>query len=188
MNQSKLINSISHKYKKKFSIRDQINNKEKECIAKHKKKIIFMIILAVVFVLLSIPIYFKLNKKLLIDDNTNICKLNSNKYSKEIINLYNRDGELDKFLKEMNRVQTLVGTYIISNTTLNEELFNQLIKTLNKEINEEKWVTLDSEKSKYYTGVYSVDKSGNIKFKFSSKNIEPDWINNQKIVRYVILN
>jgi hypothetical protein len=170
------------------SIRDKIKMIERKSAILNNLKKNGIKVAMLILVLLVILIYTNLNKKIVIDEYTNISKLSSNKYSKEIVNLYNRDGQLDMFLNEMDRVQNLVGVYVISNSTLRENGFSDLIKTLNKEINNDKWVKLNSEKSKYYNGKYSIDNDGNVKFKFDTKKIEPSWVSNESISRYIILN
>lgn len=176
----------------KKSSREKIMMVEKRSAIVNNTKVFlkknFLKITILLFALLVILVYTNSNKKISIDENTDISKLSSDKYSSEIVNLYNRDGQLDEFLIEMNRVQSLVGIYLISNSTLKENSFSELIKTLNKEINNDKWVDLNSEKSKYYNGKYTIDDSGNLKFKFASKEIEPDWISSDSISRYIILN
>jgi|GEM_PF-1945909 len=173
---------------RKTNSRKKIIMAEKRSIIANKLKKDILKIVALLFILLIVIIYINSNKKLNIDENSNISKLDTNKYSSEIINLYNRDSQLDKFSLEMDRVQTLIGTYVISNSTLKENSFSELIKTLNNEINNNKWVKLASQKSSYYSGKYSIDENGYLKFKFDSKKIEPNWINNEKISRYIILN
>ncbi len=170
------------------SCREKIRMIERKSAILSKVKKNFIKIAALVSVILVILIFTNLNKKIVIDEYTNIAELSSNKYSKEIIQLYNRDGELDTFLKEMNRVQSLIGVYVISNSTLKESSFSDLVKNLNKEINNNEWIKLNSSKSIYYNGQYTIDDSGNLKFKFGSKNIEPSWINDESIRRYITLN
>ncbi len=176
----------------KKSNREKIMIMEKRSIMINNIKIFFkknFLKLSILFLaLLVILIYTNSNKKISINEYSNISELNASKYSSEIVNLYNRDGQLDLFLTEMNRVQSLVGIYLISNSTLKENSFSDLIKDLNKEINNDNWLKLDSEKSKYYNGKYTIDDTGNLKFKFGNKNMEPNWINNDNISRYVILN
>lgn len=147
-----------------------------------------IVIVALLAILIVVAILVNSNKKIEINETTKIGTLDSGKYKSEIVNLYNREGELNLFLKELNRVQSLIGTYVISNSTLQDNSFSNLIKKLNSEINLEKWNELKSEKSSYYNGTYSIDASGNLKFKFSSKDIEPNWIKDTTISRYIILN
>jgi hypothetical protein len=179
--------TIKNKNGKTIS-REKIIMAERKSIIKSKFRKNILKIATLLFALFIVIFFINSNKKITVDEYTDISKLNVNRYSTEIVNLYNRDNQLDKFLVEMNRVQTLVGTYIISNSTLKENSFSELIKTLNNEINSEKWVKLDSKKSNYYNGKYNIDNNGNVKFKFDSKKIEPSWINSENISRYITLN
>ena len=184
----KKVNKTVRSKNSETSSRKKIIMAEKRSIIMHKiRKNIFLIV-TVIIILSVVLIYTNSNKKIAIDENVNISNLNLNEYSTEIVNLYDRDGQLDKFETEMNRVQTLIGTYLISNSTLNENSFSNLVKTLNSEINKDKWAILNSEKSNYYNGEYIIDNNGNLKFKFGSKKIEPNWINSEILQRYITLN
>jgi hypothetical protein len=186
------INILTKNNNHKKTSREKIIIAEKRSIIKNNIKMFFknnvFKIATTLLILFVILVNMNMNKKINIDENTDISKLSYAKYNSEILDLYNRDGQLDLFLAEMNRVQSLVGMYVVSNSTLKENSFSNLVKTLNKEINDDNWVTLNSEKSKYYNGTYSIDESGNLKFKFSNKSIEPEWINDGNISRYIILN
>lgn len=189
---SKSSKSITSKKMGKTNSREKINAIERRIIILKNLRTFFkrnVLKVATLLIILSVIIvYTNSNKREVVDASSDISTLSAGKYSSEIVSLYNRDGEQDAFLKEMNRVQSLVGTYVISNSTLKEDSFSNLIKTLNKEINENSWTELKSEKSKYYNGKYTIDENGNLKFKFASKQIEPLWINNKDVSKYIILN
>ena len=40
----------------------------------------------------------------------------------------------------------------------------------------------------YWNGTWSVDNKGKLKFKFSNKKIEPDWISDATVSNFVIAN
>jgi len=182
------INATIKSKQGKTSSREKIIMAERKSIIVNKFKKNILKVTPVLLILFIVLIYANSNKKLDINDNSDISNLNASKYKNEIVKLYNRDDQLDKFLIEMSRVQTLVGTYLITNSTLSEDSFSELVKTLNNEINNDKWVKLDSEKSNYYNGKYTIDNNGNVKFKFETKEIEPSWINSENISRYITLN
>lgn len=182
------INATIKSKQGKTSSREKIIMAERKSIIVNKFKKNILKVTPVLLILVIVLIYANSNKKLEINENSDISNLNASKYKNEIVELYNRNDQLDKFLTEMSRVQTLVGTYVITNSTLNENSFSELVKTLNNEINNDKWVKLDSEKSNYYNGKYTIDDNGNVKFKFETKEIEPSWINSENISRYITLN
>lgn len=184
---TKTVSSIKSKIAKTNS-REKIREIEKNAIIRNKRNRNLFTLTTLLLVLTIILIYNNSNKRIAIDEYSNIIDLDSKKYQSEILQLYNREGELEAFLTEMNRVQTLVGTYLISNSTLEENSFRELTKNLNKEINKEIWVKLNSEKSKYYYGDYTIDNSGYVKFKFNTKEIEPKWVNDDSVSKYIILN
>lgn len=181
-------NSIIRTKMVKTNSREKIMEIEKNAIIRNKRKKLIFTLSTLLLVLVIILAYNNSNKKIEIDELTDISSLNADKYQSEILNLYNRDGQLELFEQEMDRIQSLVGTYVISNSTLKANSFNDLITKLNNEINDNTWVELSSQKSKYYLGKYSIDENGYVKFKFSTKKIEPEWINNKEIEKYIILN
>lgn len=181
-------NSIIRTKMVKTSSREKIMEIEKNAIVRNKRKKLIFTLSTLLLVLVIILAYNNSNKKIEIDELTDISSLNADKYQSEILNLYNRDGQLELFEQEMDRIQSLVGTYVISNSTLKANSFNDLITKLNNEINDNTWVELSSQKSKYYLGKYSIDENGYVKFKFSTKKIEPKWINDKEIEKYIILN
>lgn len=184
---TKAVSSVKNKMAKTNS-REKINEIEKNAIIRNKRNRNLFTVTTLLLVVTVILLYNNSNKKIVIDEYSNIVDLDSKKYQSEILQLYNREGESEAFLTEMNRVQTLIGTYLISNSTIDKNSFSDLIKSLNKEINKEIWVNLNSEKSKYYYGEYRIDSGGYVKFKFGSKEIEPNWINDEQISKYIILN
>lgn len=184
---TKAVSSIKSKIAKTNS-REKIKEIEKNAIIRNKRNRNLFTLTTLLLVLTIILMYNNSNKKIAIDEYSNIINLDSKKYQTEILELYNREGELEEFLTEMNRVQSLIGTYLISNSTLEENSFSGLTKSLNKEINKEIWVKLNSEKSKYYYGEYIIDNGGYVKFKFDSKEIQPNWINDVRVSKYIILN
>jgi hypothetical protein len=184
---------VKSKYTKNSNIartnsREKIMEIEKNAIIRNKRNKILFTLSTLLLCLLVILIVKNLDKKIVIDEYSNITELDPNKYQAEILSLYNREGQLEAFLKEMDRVQSLVGRYLISNSTLKEDSFSNLVKTLNNEINREIWVELDSEKSTYYLGKYSIDENGYVKFRFETKEIQPNWINDERVQKYIILN
>ena len=61
-------------------------------------------------------------------------------------------------------------------------------KEIVKELKKDSWSGILNNKSTYYVGQYILDEKCNIKFKFKSKEIEPNWINDEEVKKYIILN
>ncbi|MNP75467.1 hypothetical protein D3C76_1725310 [compost metagenome] len=76
----------------------------------------------------------------------------------------------------------------MNNSTLDKNSFKDIVKDMKKELSKSEWKLLNLEKSKYWSGNWSLTDEGDVKFKFSKKDIEPDWIKDNDISSMVILN
>lgn len=170
--------------------------KDKQMQRKLKKfkinKIQTMVLLCVLVVSLAFAAFViiaiqKAPKKQL-TDSTIFTTLDVNKYQKEILDMYNRDGQKELFAKEMSRIQELIGSYIVENMTMSDDGLKNIIDDINEELKAKTWGNIVNNKSTYYIGDYSVDSKGNIKFRFGTKQIEPNWVNDESVSKYIILN
>ena len=184
------INTVKFENKKSQKQKDkEIQKKLKELKNNRVQTIILLIVLLMVIMFFVITLVKVSNKpKIVLDDTTILTTLNINEYSLEIVAMYNREGQLELFKNEMDRIQNIIGKYIIENMTISDEAQKELIKGINKELKKDTWKEILNNKSTYYVGDYSVDENGNLKFKFKIKEIEPTWINDASISKYIILN
>ncbi len=176
---------------KKQKMKDrQMQRKLKESKLNKFQVTILLIILiaAIIFASAIVIIAINMSKKIELTDDTIFTTLDVSKYSTEIVSMYNRDGELEKFESEMNRLQGLVGTYIVENMTISDSGLKNVLNDINNELKAKTWNKIVNNKSTYYIGSYSVDDKGSIKFKFKDKSIEPSWINDDRVSKYIILN
>ena len=123
-----------------------------------------------------------------INTNTDITKINANKYSKQILAEYEKDGMEQSFLEYYEKLQTAIGMYIFNNSTLDSNSFSDISKTLNEDLKNSKLEKLGMDKSTLWNGNFSIDENGVLKFKFANKGIEPSWIKDDKLQSKVILN
>ena len=128
------------------------------------------------------------NKKIEINDSTDISKLNATKYCTEIKSEYNKDENKNKFIGDCNKIQEKIGMYIINNSTLDDTSFENLISKLNENLADNNFSIIEMDNPTYWNGTWSVDNKGKLKFKFSNKKIEPDWISDVTVSNFVITN
>ena len=176
--------------KKKQLARDkQVTKKLKKLKITKMQTTIIGIGVVLAIILLIVVVVCVINKpNVLINDNTNIENLDTSKYAKEIVNQYNKEGQKELFLTEMDRIQNLVGMYLLSNITEEQSSLDKILKEVESELKSNNWNKILNNKSTYYKGEYSLDESGNLKFKFASKEIEPNWVKDEKVAKYIILN
>lgn len=160
---------------------NKINNKEyrKKIVIKDKNKFYKFIGLFCIFLILIVVINMLSNKKITIDNNTDISKLNINKYSKEVKMYY--EGMMEEFIVEYNNIQNIAWTYIYNNVTGDKNI-DELIDEVNKVLLSDDWSSIGLEKNTKWRGSYKIDKSTNIlMFKFETKDVEPTWIENDNV-------
>ena len=146
----------------------------------------FIIILTLIIVFLFIIIFVLKNKN--ISSNTDISKLNSSKYSDKILEEYEKDGKKQEFLSDYSAVQNNVGMYIIDNSTLDDNSFENVTSSVNQIISSDNWETLNIAKPTKWNGDWSVDSKGIVKFKFSKKSSEPTWSKDEDLKDKLLLN
>lgn len=151
-----------------------------------KKFLIF--VFSIVVIISVIIIVVSLNKKIEINDSTDISKLNATKYCTEIKSEYNKDENKNKFIDDCNKIQEKIGMYIINNSTLDDTSFENLISKLNENLADNNFLIIEMDNPTYWNGTWSVDNKGKLKFKFSNKKIEPDWISDVTVSNFVITN
>ena len=107
-----------------------------------KKFLIF--VFSIVVIISVIIIVVSLNKKIEINDSTDISKLNATKYCTEIKSEYNKDENKNKFIDDCNKIQEKIGMYIINNSTLDDTSFENLISKLNENLSDNNFSIIES--------------------------------------------
>ena len=183
---------------------DNVNNKKENITSKNKskknsktqnskleikdpKKFCVGMIILVIFVVIVVT-GIKLISKVEVTSNTDIASLNANRYSKEILAEYEKDGIKDKFIEDYDLVQGAIGLYIMNNYTSDENSFKNIINELTTILKKDDWSKLDIEKPIFWNGNWTIDGEGYLTFTFKSKDIEPSWINSEDLTGKVILN
>lgn len=159
---------------------------EKKYTLDRKKFLIFIVILVILISCIIIIISF--NKKIEINNATNISKLNSNKYYKEILEEYNKVESKDKFLNDYNNIQNDIGIYIINNSTINDSSFENLISEINDALTKNDFEKFGIDTPTFWNGKWSVNEKGKLRFKFQNKKIEPVWVDSEELNEIVIKN
>ncbi|MCX8075358.1 MAG: hypothetical protein N2749_07230 [Clostridia bacterium] len=164
---------------RKYSDKNVKSAKNKKVIYEIKPR--FYAVIIVIILILVLLIINSVKKDIVIDDSLNVMAINVSKYSDEIKIQYEKTGEKDKFINEYNIVQQSVGMYIMNNSTVDSTSYDNLLKDIKKELKKSDWSKLNMQKSTYWAGNWTVNDEGMVKFKFSSKKVEPDWIRDNDI-------
>ena len=157
---------------------------KKEYSLDRKRFLIFITILVIIIAIVIIII--ALNKKVEINEATNISNLNANKYYEQILEKYNTQESKEKFIIEYNNIQNQIGVYIITNSTNEPDSFANLVNDVNKKILNKEFESFEVETPNFWNGTWSIDDKAKLKFKFENKKIEPNWINDEEVKNMVI--
>ena len=150
------------------------------------KTLIF--VFSIVVIISVIIIVVSLNKKIEINDSTDISKLNADKYSSQIVSMYNSDGMKEKFLNEYNDMQNKIAIYVLNNTTSDENSFKNLVKEVNNMLQNNKTDKLELTIPDFWNGKWSLDDKAKLKFRFDNSKIEPNWISDESVKGVIIKN
>ena len=159
---------------------------KKEYSLDRKRFLLFITVLVIIIAFVIIII--SLNKKIDINEATDISNLNANKYYEQIVEIYNNDGIKEKFLNEYNNIQNQIGMYIINNSTNEQESFTNLVDDVNSKLANKNFESFELDVPTSWNGTWSVDEKAKLKFKFENKKIEPNWINDTEVDGMIIKN
>ena len=159
---------------------------KKEYTLDRKRFFVFVTILVITISVIIIVV--SLNKKVEINEATDISKINANKHYKEIVAVYNANGTKEKFLKEYNNIQNQIILYIINNSTNEQNSFSNLVNEVNNKLANDDFESFEVETPTFWNGTWSVDEKAKLKFKFQNKKIEPNWINDIEVDGIIIKN
>lgn len=164
------------------------SNFNKKLVVKDKYKFITFVSVALIFIV-GIIVIMLVNAKVKIDNDTNLSKLNANKYKKEMKLQYEKEGKDSEFLEDWNKVQDSVGRYFIENYPSEKEEADKLVDELNDILKGEDWSKITCSKPTMWNGAWSVNENGNVSFKFANKEIEPtSWAQGLSESGYITLN
>lgn len=192
-NRNKKINSANNANKTNKPIKYNNKNKMSKKVSTVIFKNRFYIIIVVVFVLIMLSISLKLvlssiKTQTVFDNNMDVTSVNISKEAQKIKTQYESEGQKDRFVTEYDKIQSAIGAYAIDNTTLDKNSFKDIIKNINNILSKSDWSKLNLEKSNYWAGKWSIDDSAKLSFKFSKKEIEPNWINDQDVADMIVKN
>ncbi len=150
-----------------------------------KKKFVTAIFLLVVIILVITLIVMNIsNKNLIPSNNKKVTQSIFNK--KQIKKMYNQDKEL--FIQTHKEMQEKISMWLLSNLTKEADSFEKNVKEANKYLSNKDYskLSLDKNKIDYWIGDFVLDNTGKLTFKFGSKGILPNWINDSDIKNIVL--
>lgn len=162
----------------------KVNTKKGQTI---RAIIVCSIIIIILIALVSIVISVKNADTFKFPDNTKAKYLNE-KNSGKIRLVYNSNEKKEQFLNLAKDIEIRTVNYYINTITPKKSL-EVVISNMNKEFSKKEWTLIDMKKPKEWIGSWSADKkNGDVKFKFLNKKMEPNWIDDKDVIKYIIKN
>ena len=161
-------------------------SKKNKIVITDKKRFFTAISVCLLFVIIIIIIIVCISsgKK----EDTSLSSMDASKNVKELLSKYEASGMKEEFINDYNTIQSKVGIYIMNNVTTDNSSFNNIVSDLNNVLKSNDWSKLNLSKNDTWNGTWSLDKEGNLKFKFSLKKVEPSWVNDTELRTKLYLN
>lgn len=103
-------------------------------------------------------------------------------------NLYNTEDMKNEFLDVAESISSSVSQKLLDGTVIDSASLNKSIQNINEVLSSTNWDTLSLVRPTKWIGTWYLDASGFVKFKFSSKTLEPDWAGDESVSKYIVLN
>lgn len=140
-----------------------------------------------IFISISLGLYmYQIVSKVDITEDTNISTIDAKKNAKQILEVYNTKEAKEKFLETYEEIQECLNIYVFDG--ISEEEVEGRISGINKELETKVWSTLNLRKPTFFNGTWYVDSKKVLKFKFTNKKIEPDWIFDEDVSDKIVSN
>lgn len=136
-----------------------------------KKKRIISIILLIPIIISVVIVLSNINKKTYIDEKE-----------------YETSELKEMFLQDAEYIELKLANHLLDGSVTDQNSLNKKVGKINKQLKSNNWSNLEMVKTNNWNGIWFLDENGFLKFKFSSKENEPEWIKDSQIALYIIKN
>lgn len=143
--------------------------------------LIVIIFVAVVVLFIYVPESGEFNP------DVNKARYRSEKNAEELKAVYEEDGNKEKFLEDVSKIQNAVSMALLNNDVVDEKTMNSRVEDLNKELKKDKCDLLGIEVPTFWVGTWSVDNTGTVKFTFLNKASIPSWATDEDVEAHVVI-
>lgn len=147
------------------------------------RSILILIVLIAIFILvIYVPESGEFNP------DVNKSRYRTEKNADELKAVYEKQGNKEKFLDDVSKIQNAVSMALLNNNVVDEKTMNSRIDDINKEMKKDKWDLLGIEVPVFWVGTWSVDNVGTVKFTFLNKASIPSWAADEDAAPHVIID
>lgn len=144
--------------------------------------LIVIIFVAIVILFIYVPESGEFNP------DVSKSRYRSEKNAEELKAVYEEDGNKEKFLDDVTKIQNAVSMALLNNNVVDEKTMDSRVEDLNKELKKDRWDLLGIEVPTFWVGTWSVDSTGTVKFTFLNKASIPSWGNDEDAKAHLILD
>ena len=142
--------------------------------------LIVIIFAAIIILVIYVPDSGEFNP------DVNKSRYRTEKNADELKAVYEKEGNKEKFLEDVSKIQNAVSIAILNNDVVDEKTMKSRLQDINKEMKKDKWDLLGIEVPSFWVGTWSVDNTGTVKFTFLNKASIPGWANDEDVVVHII--
>lgn len=124
------------------------------------------------------------NKSLELNVDTEYSEENALK-AKE---MYNTENMKDEFLNVVRDISQAVSAKLLDGRVTDDASLEASIKNINSVLASGSWDTLNIVRPTKWIGTWNLDSKGFLKFRFLNKTFEPDWVHDESVSEYIVLN
>lgn len=144
-----------------------------------------IIISAVISVIVGVSSYNN-NKDCVLDANSN--DYIDEEYALKAKEIYDTEQMKQEFIDTATSISSAISSKLLDGSVLNDKELKDAVYKYNKILSSSNWEELGVEKPKDWIGKWQLDENGFLKFKFSSENLQPDWITDSEVQDYILLD
>lgn len=114
------------------------------------------------------------------------------RYSEEealkVKDMYNTEDMKREFLDVAENISSSVAAKLLDGSVTDTDSLAINIQNINMILSSSDWGALNLLRPTKWIGTWYLDGAGFLKFRFSSKTFEPDWVNDESVFEYIVLN
>lgn len=148
---------------------DKMNKNKKYRLGKKQKLVLMLLLIPII--ISAIIILSNINKKIYIDEK-----------------LYTTSQLKEMFLQDAKKIELKVSNLLLDGSVTDQNSLDKKVEKINNWLKKDNWKKLDLVNIDRWNGIWFLDKNGMIKFKFASKEIEPNWIKDNEVAVYIVEN
>ncbi len=102
--------------------------------------------------------------------------------------MYSTEKMRQEFLSTAQSISESVTTKLLDGSVTDNASLEASIKNINSVLASNSWDILNIVRPTKWIGTWYLDSMGFLKFRFLNKTFEPDWVHDESVSEYIVLN